>query len=272
MTLIINRNIRRLDLGSTALREEDVKVACEALRHPSCLLEALRLDTCGLTAAGCQDLASILVHNHSLTHLCLSNNQLGSEGLNLLCRSLRLPHCALQRLILNQCDLDVVGCGFLALAFMSNPHLGLTHLSLNRNPLKDKGLKLLCEVLQEPCCHLQDLELVSCQLTADCCKNLSCMIARNKHLQSLDLAANALGDSGVTALCEGLRQPDSSLRRLGLEACRLTTDCCEVLSSALSCNHYLTSLNLLCNNFDPSGMTLLCSAFSRPTCNLRIIG
>nr|XP_040139658.1 NACHT, LRR and PYD domains-containing protein 5 [Ictidomys tridecemlineatus] len=329
MTLIINRNIRRLDLGSTALREDDVKVACEALRHPSCLLEALRLDscgltqacypvisqmlatatslkslslarnevtdkgleplcgalrtslctltelvldTCGLTAAGCQDLASILVHNHSLTHLCLSNNQLGSEGLNLLCRSLRLPHCALQRLILNQCHLDVVGCGFLALAFMSNPHLGLTHLSLNRNPLKDKGLKLLCEVLQEPCCHLQDLELVSCQLTADCCKNLSCMIARNKHLQSLDLAANALGDSGVTALCEGLRQPDSSLRRLGLEACRLTTDCCEVLASALSCNHSLTSLNLLCNNFYPSGMTLLCSAFSRPTCNLRIIG
>lgn len=42
MTLVINRNIKRLDLGSTALREEEVKVACEALRHPSCQLEALR--------------------------------------------------------------------------------------------------------------------------------------------------------------------------------------------------------------------------------------
>ena len=42
MTLIINRNITRLDLTGCRLREEDVQTACEALRHPQCALESLR--------------------------------------------------------------------------------------------------------------------------------------------------------------------------------------------------------------------------------------
>lgn len=57
---------------------------------------------------------------------------------------------------LNECDLDVTGCGFLAFALMGNKHL--THLSLSRNPVADDGVNLLCEVLMEPSCHLQDLE------------------------------------------------------------------------------------------------------------------
>uniref|UniRef100_A0A2K5F305 NLR family pyrin domain containing 5 n=1 Tax=Aotus nancymaae TaxID=37293 RepID=A0A2K5F305_AOTNA len=320
-TLITNRNLRSLNVGSTHLKGEDVRMACEALKHPRCMLESLRLDRCGLThacylkisqilttspslsslslagnevtdegvkalectsshslglqdcsitATGCQSLASALVTNHSLTHLCLSNNPLGNEGVSLLCRSLRLPHCGLQRLMLNHCNLDTAGCGFLALTLLGNARL--MHLSLSMNPLEDSGVKLLCEVMREPSCHLQDLELVSCRLTAACCESLSYVIARSRYLRSLDLADNAVGDVGVTALCEGLKQRRSVLRRLGLKACGLTSGCCEELSLALSCNRHLASLNLVQNNFSPTGMRKLCSAFACPTSNLQIIG
>uniref|UniRef100_H0XCK3 NLR family pyrin domain containing 5 n=1 Tax=Otolemur garnettii TaxID=30611 RepID=H0XCK3_OTOGA len=326
MTLITNRNIRHLNLGSTYLKDEDVKIACEALKHPNCLLESLRLDHCGLThtcylmisqilmstslkslglagnkvtdqgmkplcdalkapqctlqklmlencslsALSCQVLASALVGNRSLTHLCLANNCLGKEGVSLLSRSLRLPGCNLRRLILNHCGLDITGCGFLAFALMGNARL--THLSLSLNPLEDDGMKLLCEAMREPSCQLQDLELVRCQLTATCCTDLSYVISRSKYLKSLDLAANTLGDSGVMVLCEGLTQKKSLLTRLGLEACGLTSDCCEVLSSALSSNQRLTSINLVQNNFSPDGMMKLCSAFACSMSNLQIIG
>uniref|UniRef100_A0A8C4MP17 NLR family pyrin domain containing 5 n=1 Tax=Equus asinus asinus TaxID=83772 RepID=A0A8C4MP17_EQUAS len=259
MTLLVNRNIKYLNLERTRLKNEDVGMACEALRHPNCLLESLRLGNCGLTAADCQDLASSLISNLSLTHLDLSSNSLGSEGMNLLYRTIKLPNCGLQRLILNECNLDIASCGFLGFALVGNRRL--THLSLSMNPLEDAGVNLLCEVMMEPSCHLQDLELVKCNLTAACCKNLSRMISTSKRLRSLDLAANALRDEGIVALCQGLKQRKSSLRRLGLEACELTSGCCEVLSSALSCNQHLTSLNLIRNNFSPGGMMKLCSAF-----------
>ncbi|XP_078295356.1 NACHT, LRR and PYD domains-containing protein 5 [Panthera onca] len=326
-TLISNRNIKYLSLESTHLREEDLMMACKALRHPNCLLESLRLDhcgltptccmvisqilltsislkslslvgnkmtaqgikplchaliasqctlqklilgNCGLTAADCQDLASGLTSGQSLTHLCLSSNSLGSAGMNLLCRAIKSPNCGLQRLILKECNLDVTGCGFLAFALMGNRHL--THLSLSMNPLEDDGVNLLCEVMMEPSCRLQDLELVKCHLTATCCKNLSQVISRSKYLKSLDLAANALGDHGIVELCEGLKHKQASLRRLGLEACGLTSDCCEALASALLCSQRLTSLNLMRNNFSPAGMMKLCPAFAQPTSNLQIIG
>uniref|UniRef100_A0A2K6TAP9 NLR family pyrin domain containing 5 n=1 Tax=Saimiri boliviensis boliviensis TaxID=39432 RepID=A0A2K6TAP9_SAIBB len=324
-TLIANRNLRSLSLGSAHLKEEDVRMACEALKHPRCMLESLRLDCCGLTlacylkiskilttsrslsslslagnevtdegvkalgevlkvsqctlqkltlqdcgltATGCQSLASALITNHSLTHLCLSNNNLGNEGVTLLCRSLRLPHCGLQRL--NHCNLDTAGCGFLALTLLGNARL--MHLSLSMNPLEDSGVKLLCEVMREPSCHLRDLELVSCRLTAACCESLAYVIARSRYLRSLDLSENAVGDVGVAALCEGLKQRRSVLRRLGLKSCGLTSGCCEELSLALSCNRQLASLNLVQNDFSPTGMRKLCSAFACPTSNLQIIG
>lgn len=41
------------------------------------------------------------------------------------------------------------------------------------------------------------------------------MITTNQHLKSLDLGYNDLGDNGVITLCKGLKQSNSSLRRLG---------------------------------------------------------
>nr|XP_025704533.1 NACHT, LRR and PYD domains-containing protein 5-like [Callorhinus ursinus] len=327
LTLITNRNIKYLNLENTHLKDADLMMVCEALRHPNCLLESLRLDhcgltpacclvisqilvtsislkslslvgnkvanqgikplcnaltasqctlqklilgNCGLTAADCQDLASALISNQSLTHLCLSSNSLGSEGVNMLCQAIKLPNCGLQRLILSECSLDVASSGFLAFALMGNKHL--THLSLSMNPVEDGGMNLLCEALMQSSCHLQDLELVKCHLTAACCKKLSHVITRSKHLKSLDLAVNALGDEGIIALCEGLKHRRASLRRLGLEACGLTSGCCEALASALLCSQRLTSLNLMQNNFSPVGMMKLCPAFAQPTSNLQIIG
>uniref|UniRef100_G1SPL2 NLR family pyrin domain containing 5 n=1 Tax=Oryctolagus cuniculus TaxID=9986 RepID=G1SPL2_RABIT len=325
VTLLTNRNIKHLNLGNTLLKEEDVKMACEALKHPNSLLESLRLDSCGLTqicylmisqvihkstslktlsiagnkvtdwglkplcdalrlswcslqrlilencgltAVSCQVLALALTDNHSLTHLCLSNNNPEHEGLSPLSRA--IPDSGLRWLLLDQCNLDVAGCGYLAFALKDNRRL--THLSLNKNPLGDSGVKLLYEVMREPSCHLQDLEVADCRLTAACCGSLSHVIVRSKHLKSLDLAGNALGDTGMAALCEGLKQRTSVLQRLGLEACGLTSDCCGALLLALSHNQHLTSLNLVRNNFSPNTVKKLCSAFARPTSNLRIIG
>nr|XP_006993623.1 NACHT, LRR and PYD domains-containing protein 5 [Peromyscus maniculatus bairdii] len=270
VTLISNRKLKYLNLGNTLLKDDDIKLACEALKHWKCSLETLRLDSCELTSACYLEISKLLLSTTSLKSLSLARNKVVDKSMRSLCEALSSSQCSLQKLILNQCGLKGDAYGFLALMLINNKKL--THLSLTMNPMEDDGVKLLCEALREPTCHLQELELVGCQLTEDCCEDLACVITANKQLTSLDLGNNALGDVGVMALCKGLRHEDSSLKRLGLEACGLTSECCEALSLALSSNQLLTSLNLVKNDFSTSGMLKLCSAFLHSTSKLRVIG
>nr|XP_044989258.1 LOW QUALITY PROTEIN: NACHT, LRR and PYD domains-containing protein 5 [Jaculus jaculus] len=264
--ICLSNRLKSLSLARNQMTEGGMRFLCNALKN----LEKLILDGCDLKPFCCHMLSSALIHGSSLTHLSLSNNDLSTETLRQMCESLKFPGCILQRLILNQCNIMTEACDFLSP--MLKKSTCLTHLSLTMNPLEDRGVMLLCEAIREPSCQLRDLELVSCQLTGECCKDLAHVITSSKHLKSLDLGGNALGDNGISALCEGLKQKDSSLRRLGLEACELTSECCEVLSLTLSCNRHLSSLNLVRNDFGTSGMMKLCSAFLHPTCNLWILG
>ncbi|KAL2762725.1 NACHT, LRR and PYD domains-containing protein 5, partial [Daubentonia madagascariensis] len=112
-----------------------------------------------------------------------------------------------------------------------------------------------------------------CGLTHTCYLMISQILTTSStSLKSLGLAGNKVTDQGMKPLCDALKVSQCILQKLTLEACGLTSSCCEVLSSALSCNQCLTSLNLVRNNFGPEGMVKLCSAFACPTSNLQIIG
>ncbi|KAL0612329.1 NACHT, LRR and PYD domains-containing protein 5 [Plecturocebus cupreus] len=225
-------------------------MACEASKHPQCMLESLRLDRRGLTHACYLRISQILTTFPSLSSLSLAGDEVPDEGVkvsqctpqklalqgcrslaaaghtcafppatwgtkvSLLCGSLRLPHCGLQRLMLNRCNLDTPGGGFLTPTLVG--HARRMQLSLSLNPLEDSGVKLPCEVTREPSCHLQDWSC-SAAVSLPRAVSLSCAIARSGYLRSLDLAGNAGGDVGVTALREGLKRRRSALRRLGKE-------------------------------------------------------
>ncbi|XP_037676438.1 NACHT, LRR and PYD domains-containing protein 5 [Choloepus didactylus] len=268
--LVVCTSLKSLSLTGNNVTDKGLRPLCEALKYPTCNLQKLALGHCGLTESSCQDLAIVFIINQNLTRLYLAGNNLGNDGVKALCRFIKHPSCYLQRLILNQCNLQVASCGFLALALISNR--SLTHLSLSLNTLQDDGMNLLCEVMREPYCHLQDLEVVGCCLSATCCEGLSSVVTRSSRLASLDLSSNDLGDRGVIALCEGLKQETSALRRLGLEACALSSASCEALSSALCHNRNLTSLKLMQNHFSGAGLTKLCMAFQCPTSSLQVVG
>ncbi|XP_045436340.1 NACHT, LRR and PYD domains-containing protein 5 [Pipistrellus kuhlii] len=269
-TLLASRSLTALSLAGNKVTDEGVASLCEALKVPQCALRRLVLGSCGLTDAACAHLSEALAGSQSLTHLDLSTNPLGKDGVALLCRGLKALACALQRLMLRNCGLDAVSCGFLSLGLVGNRHL--THLSLSLNAVGDAGSDLLCEALLEPNARLRDLELVRCGLSAACCRKLALVIRTSPHLQSLDLAANALGDGGVATLCASLLLKTAPLRRLGLEACELTSGCCEALASVMLCSRALHSLNLLRNPLGAEGVRTLCRAFARPASKLRVIG
>ncbi|KAI4878180.1 hypothetical protein NFI96_009367 [Prochilodus magdalenae] len=120
----------------------------------------------------------------------------------------RAPH-------LYGCRITDKGCAALVSALKSNPsHLRELDLSLN-NP-GESGVKLLSDLLEDPHCKLEKLQLWRCNLTERSCAVLSPALSSNSSsLRELNLGYNKLQDRGVKLLSAGLKSPHCKLEKLG---------------------------------------------------------
>ncbi|XP_062865388.1 NACHT, LRR and PYD domains-containing protein 3-like [Trichomycterus rosablanca] len=271
-----------------------------------------KLWKCNLTEESCEVLSSVLsLNSSSLKYLNLSSNKLKDSGVKLLSAGLENPHCKLEILELDGCNLTEKICEVLSSvlslnssslkhlnlsnnrlkdsgvkllsAGLENPHCkleildlnssSLKHLDLGYNKLKDSGVKLLSAGLENPHCKLEILELWDCNLTEESCEVLSSVLSLNSSsLKHLNLSNNKLKDSGVKLLSAGLENPHCKLEILELAGCNLTEESCEVLSSVLSLNSSsLKHLNLSNNELKDSGVKLLSAGLENPHCKLEIL-
>ncbi|XP_078528339.1 NACHT, LRR and PYD domains-containing protein 12-like [Lissotriton helveticus] len=179
-----NTSLTELELScNRELGDTGVKKLCEGLKHPNCKLQTLRLDRCSLNGSCCEDLASALETNSSLTELDLScNEELRDTGVKKLCEGLKHPNCKLQTLSLLSCSLTDSCCEDLASVLETNT--SLKELDLSCNHLRDSGVKTLCEGLNHPNCKLQTLSLdgekLSHETPADLREALLKMLSRRE--------------------------------------------------------------------------------------------
>nr|XP_034362540.1 NACHT, LRR and PYD domains-containing protein 1a-like [Arvicanthis niloticus] len=104
--LKFTRNLEELDLSRNPLSYFAVYSLCRTLRQPGCQLKTLWLVDCGLTSRHCLRLASVLSVHSSLTEVDLQLNDLGDDGVRLLCKRLRKRACNLSILRLDQASLS----------------------------------------------------------------------------------------------------------------------------------------------------------------------
>ncbi|XP_052034018.1 NACHT, LRR and PYD domains-containing protein 9A-like isoform X1 [Apodemus sylvaticus] len=262
-----------LDLDSCHFSRKAIQDLCNSMSpSPTVPLTHFKLQSllCSfMTNFGDGSLFRTLLQLPHLKHLNLYGTNLSNHVVEMLCSALKCSTCKMEELLLGKCDISSEACGIIATALINSK---VKHLSLVANPLKNKGVMSLCEMLKNPNCVLESLMLSYCCLTFIACGSLYEALLSNKHLSLLDLESNFLEDTGVNLLCEALKDPNCTLEELWLSGCYLTSECCEAISTIFTCNKNLKTLKLGNNNIQDIGVKQLCEALCHPNCNLQCLG
>ncbi|XP_030646343.1 NACHT, LRR and PYD domains-containing protein 12-like [Chanos chanos] len=266
-------HLRELDLRGNDPGDSGVKLFTNLLEDPHYKLDTLSLSDCNITEEGYAVLASALRSNPShLTELDLRGNDPGDSGVKLLSDLLEDPQCKLETLRLQDCNITEEGYAALASAMRSNPS-HLRELDLRGNDPGDSGVKLLCDLQEDPHCKLETVRLSDCNITEEGYAALASALRSNpSHLRELDLRGNDPGDSGVALLYDLLGNPHCKLEKLSLYNCHITQKGFAALASALRSNpSHLRELNLSYSKPGGSGVKLLSALLENPHCKLETL-
>ena len=173
-------------------------------------LEIVGLAHMSMTAEHVQKFNASLRMCRTLKQLHINDNPLFGEGVKALC--LNLPWS------IEIFDISAVGMGHDAARSLG---LGITSLvslhtlRVDRNTLEDEGLQFLAAPLSRHS-HLQHFSASRNSLTSFAVAQLYTFIEHTRHLRTIRLAYNHLGDSVA-----GLRNHILTVRHLDLRQCRV---------------------------------------------------
>jgi Ran GTPase-activating protein (RanGAP) involved in mRNA processing and transport len=162
------------------------------LEAPGTRLASLRLGGNKIDVEGAKSLCAALTRNSSLTHLDISNNNIGDGAMLHLARAL-VKKRDLSSLVL--CFNDISAVGMKALGVGLTDYHSLVTLALDNNKLADDGAFILAEALK--CMSLKVLGLSFNKMET---AGIDHIVRVSHQLQSLNVSGNKLGSDLVEPL------------------------------------------------------------------------
>ncbi|XP_056402834.1 NACHT, LRR and PYD domains-containing protein 12-like [Hyla sarda] len=200
----------------------------------------LNLESCSIQREGLERLCGAL---HTVKDLSLRDNNLKDGDVDFICSALNQTDCRIQKLSLSSNSLTHDCCPQLSSAVTKNQ--SLKKLDLSYNNLSGPRFSDLVEALSKPTCSIEELTLISCDLTDGSSSHLASLISRSHNLRTLDLSDNGLEGPQFGELMGALSRPTCRIEELTLSCNGTKIDRSSIqLASTISRNQSLQKLNL----------------------------
>lgn len=208
--------------------------------------------------AGARKLAKLLKRECPFPVLKLGFCDLGDEGVRLVCKAIEGNHTVRK---LHFGHNGIGDEGLLDIADLLRHNTAISDLSIEYNAFGYKGLKYLTEALIPRQTGIHYFDLSGNNLGPDSAKEITRALIAGAHICQLFLSDNRVGDEGVIALADGIRQGSARVVKLKLNFNGITPVGIGPLADALRFSGAIYELCLHGNALGDEGARLLTQAF-----------
>ena len=224
-----------------------------------------------LTAVDCSSLVNVIKNVQQISHLDLSQNDVGPLGSFEICKLLKCKESQLRWLNLTRNQLTDEAAKYLAEA-INNNNCQLHTLNLSFNKISDIGAQHLAEAINNNNCQLRTLDLSANSISDIGAKELAKAINNsNCLLHTSDLSANSISDTGAQHLADAINNKNCQLHTLNLSENSISDTRAQHLAEAINNICHLRTLNLSANDISDIGTEDLAEAINNSICQLRTL-
>lgn len=265
-SLVLRKNLtKRLELQSYGMGDDNARLLATSISSLP-FLQSINIADNRLTDDGLYPLIIAMSYIPGLLELNLSQNKVDDKASEALKSYMRRPDCPLERLVLNQADVDDFECEAFIAAVKENRSLIELELSGNSIGAAENlntvypdlitGAEALADMIRTESIKLQVLKLDWNMLRLDGAVELCESIGLNHTLTYLDLSYNSLGRAGGVALGQALIR-NHTLRVLKLANNSIDARACFSICAGVIENRSLKNVNIDGNPIAEQGAAAL---------------
>lgn len=199
-TALEQKRLTKLDVGENKMPEEAIWRICASLKKSNTCLRSIDMSSSRFDADLRKALAELLKGDCVLKELCLSNCELGDEGVVLIAHAL---HCnsSLKKINLSENLFGVAGGKAIALMLQANSCL--QSLVCSYNNLMGDACTAMCDAMKGNR-SIIDFDVSDCNLENEDLKEVATMLKMNPVLQTMDISDINMRDEGAEAIALAL--------------------------------------------------------------------
>ena len=209
-----------------------------------------------MTHRGMESIVTIIKCSTNLTHLKISCNPIGDDGIQLF-SLVKLEHL----IHLNVEKVGMTEVGACALGDWLECNNLLQSLVISENNINDNGLTKILNTIPST---LVRLIASHCNITCDGAKNIGEILRTTNTLKYLKIPNNPIGDDGISAISDNLHN-DQTLIKLVADSCEFHSKGAESVGRMLEVNKTLKFLSISNNPIGDYGLSAIACGITTNT-------